>query len=219
MRMHRHTNFTSRLLAVAGVLALTLTACGDDGTDDPAVDDDPAATETTSPTDDTAAPSDDATGADDMAGDDMDDMEDMDDQGSEMDMDDGMDMSGDYGEPADPSEADRVVEVNVDNDLAFEPADFEVAAGEVITFRIANTGDVEHEFVLGDEEAQNQMAEMMDSGDDHAHSGEMSNAVTIHAGETAELTWRFTSPGSVLIGCHVPGHYEAGMSGTVTVTG
>lgn len=27
-----------------------------------------------------------------------------------------------------------------------------------------------------------QMAQMMDSGEDHAHSGEMSNAVTIHAG-------------------------------------
>ena len=73
--------------------------------------------------------------------------------------------------------------------------------------------------MLGDKEAQDQMAEMMESGDDHAHSGEMSNAVTIHAGDAAELTWRFPSAtGTVLLGCHVPGHYEAGMSGTVTVT-
>lgn len=213
MRTHSTKTSRSRILAVAAALAMALTACGGDGADDTAASDD-VATEADSPPEDaeTETPTDDETGMDDMAD------EEMDDQASEMDMDEGMDMAGDYGEPADPSEADRVIEVNVDNDLAFEPNEFEVAAGEVVTFRISNTGDVEHEFVLGDEEAQEQMAEMMEGGDDHAHSGDMGNAVTIHPGETAELTWRFTSPGTVLIGCHVAGHYEAGMTGTVTVT-
>lgn len=140
--------------------------------------------------------------------------------GTEMDdMDDDMDMSGAFGEPADASEADRTIEVTVDNELAFEPAEFEVAAGEVVTFRIINIGDVEHEFVLGDEQAQQQMAdEMGEGGDDHGESGGMSNAVTIHPGEEAELTWRFPDQATtVLVGCHVPGHYEAGMRGTVTV--
>ena len=133
----------------------------------------------------------------------------------------GMDMgamTGSYGEPADPAEADRVIEVDVDNELAFQPDDFEVAQGEIVTFRITNTGDIEHEFVLGDEEAQQAMAEEMEAGNDHAHAGEMSNAVTIHAGETAELTWHFTEAGTVLVGCHVPGHWEAGMRGSVVVT-
>lgn len=206
MRMHRQTGFIRGPLVVAAVLAVALVACGGDDGTDAAATDDPAAA-------DTASPADDGTAMDDMSDGDMDDH-----ASEDMDMDDGMDMSGDYGEPADPSEADRVIEVNVDNDLAFEPAHFEVAVGEVVTFRIINSGDVEHEFVLGDEEAQNEMAEMMDSGEDHAHSGDMGNAVTIHAGDTGELTWRFTSPGTVLIGCHVPGHYEAGMTGTVTVT-
>lgn len=193
---------THRSLALVAAVALALAGCGGgDTTDDTAAGED--ATETT---------------ADDMDMDDDGGMDDMSDEDME-EHDDDMDMAGDYGEPADASEADRVIEVNVDNDLAFEPADFEVATGEVITFRITNTGEVEHEFVLGDEEAQNEMAEMMESGDDHAHSGEMSNAVTIHGGETAELTWRFTAPGTVLIGCHVPGHYESGMTGTVTVSG
>ena len=142
----------------------------------------------------------------------------MDDMDHDMDMGDDMDVSGDYGEPADASEADRTIEVTVDNELAFDPDEFEVAAGEVVTFQISNTGDIEHEFVLGDEQAQQQMAEEMGAGDGHAHSGEMSNAVTIHGGETAELTWRFPDEATtVLVGCHVPGHYEAGMRGTVTV--
>ncbi len=135
-----------------------------------------------------------------------------------MDMDDNVDMSGAYGEPADKSEAERTIEVAVDNEFAFEPAEYEVAAGEVVTFRITNTGDIEHEFVLGDEQAQQQMSEEMDGGDGHAHSGEMSNAVTIHPGEEAELTWRFPDEAAtVLVGCHVRGHYEAGMRGAVTV--
>jgi uncharacterized cupredoxin-like copper-binding protein len=201
---------THRSLVLAAVTALVLAACGGGDTTD-----DTAAAEDTTETAADDMDMDDDGGMDDMSDEDMEEHDDED-----MDMDDGsMDMAGDYGEPADPSEADRVIEVNVDNDLAFEPADFEVATGEVITFRITNTGDIEHEFVLGDEEAQDEMAEMMDSGDDHAHSGEMSNAVTIHGGETAELTWRFTTPGTVLIGCHVPGHYESGMTGTVTVSG
>lgn len=38
-------------------------------------------------------------------------------------MDEDMDMSGAYGEPADASEADRTIEVEVDNELAFKPAE------------------------------------------------------------------------------------------------
>lgn len=140
------------------------------------------------------------------------------DQPTEMgDMDD-MDMGGGFGEPADPADATRSVEVTLSNALVFEPAAFEAEVGEVITFTITNTGDIEHEFVLGDDAAQEAMAESMAAGEDHAHAGDMSNAVTIHGGETAELTWRFTTPGTVLIGCHVAGHWEAGMRGEVNVS-
>lgn len=161
------------------------------------------------------APQDDESGdGGDVTGTEMDD--DMSDD--DMDMGDDMDLSGAFGEPADASQADRTIEVAVDNELAFDPAEYEVAAGEVVTFRIANTGDIEHEFVLGDEQAQQQMSDEMGEDDGHAHSGEMSNAVTIHPGEEAELTWRFPDEATtVLVGCHVPGHYEAGMRGTVTV--
>lgn len=189
------TRIPGSMLIAGGALILLLAACGggsDVGTEAPGT-----------PTGDTTATQE---TAEDMA---MDDDE---------TVGDDMAMGGSYGEPADPAEADRTIEVNVDNDLAFEPAEFEVGVGEVITFVISNTGDVEHEFVLGDQDAQEEMAQMMDSGEDHAHSaGEMSNAITIDAGETAELTWRFSEPGTVLVGCHVPGHWEAGMRGTVTV--
>ena len=200
--MRRTTTMRLTAVAVAGLL---LAACG--GGNDTAGED--AAT--------SAPPDAEQTQGGD-AGDGGDTGTEMDSMDDDMDMGDDMDMSGAYGEPADASEADRTIEVTVDNDLAFEPADFEVAAGEVVTFRISNTGDVEHEFVLGDEQAQQQMADEMAEDDGHGHSGEMSSAVTIHPGEEAELTWRFPDEATtVLVGCHVPGHYEAGMRGTVTV--
>lgn len=124
-----------------------------------------------------------------------------------------------FGEPAEAADADRTIDIEVGNDLAFDPGELTVSAGETITFRIANTGDLAHDFTLGDEETQDaHEAEMMasgDEGDEMEHSDP--NAVSVHAGETVELTWHFTEPGTVLYGCHVEGHYAAGMKGTITV--
>lgn len=44
------------------------------------------------------------------------------------------------------------------------------------------------------------------------------NAVSLQPGETKELTGTFTSAGELIYGCHEPGHYDAGMRGTLTVT-
>jgi uncharacterized cupredoxin-like copper-binding protein len=121
-----------------------------------------------------------------------------------------------FGEPADASDADRVVEIVASDDFRFTPDAVAVDVGETITFRIVNAGQVPHDFTLGDQATQDEHdEEMAEMGgmmmDDEA------NAVAIAAGETKELTWRFTEEGPVLIGCHQPGHYAAGMKGTVTV--
>lgn len=203
-------------LAIAAVLALA--GCGggaDDGSsaEEPAAtaSDDEAAADPTQGTSD-EAPADE--GSEDVADDGS--MEEMsEDEHGDMDMA----VAEGVGGPAGASEATRTIDVTVSNELVFDPDAFEVEAGEVVTFVVTNTGDIEHEFVLGDEAMQQEMAAQMASGDDHAHSGESSNAVTVHGGETAELTWRFGEPGTVLVGCHEPGHYEAGMRAVVTVTG
>jgi hypothetical protein len=36
--------------------------------------------------------------------------------------------------------------------------------------------------------------------------------------EMASFTWHFTEPGQTRFGCHLPGHYAAGMYGTITVS-
>jgi uncharacterized cupredoxin-like copper-binding protein len=45
------------------------------------------------------------------------------------------------------------------------------------------------------------------------------NSIGLAAGESKQLTFRFSQSGEVLIGCHVPGHYAAGMKARITITG
>ena len=119
-----------------------------------------------------------------------------------------------FGEPADPANADRDFEIATTDDLVSIPADLTVKAGETITFRIVNEGTIAHDFTLGDETTQDRHEqEMAEVGMEH----DQPNAVTVAAGETKELTWTFVQPGTVLVGCHQPGHYDAGMKGLITV--
>ena len=124
-----------------------------------------------------------------------------------------------FGEPADAADADRVIEIDANDDLTFDASEITVSAGETITFRITNTGNIPHDFTLGDQETQDEheveMAEMMAGGETMNHDDP--NAVVLAAGETKELTWHFSEAGTVLIGCHQPGHYGAGMKGSVAV--
>ena len=116
------------------------------------------------------------------------------------------------GSPADASEADRTVEVQAFDQLRFDPASIEVSAGEVVTFVVTNEGQSDHEFVLGDSDYQEGHA------DDADHDMSMGNAVSVAPGETEELTWEFDESGEVLYGCHVSGHYDGGMVGTIEIS-
>lgn len=122
-----------------------------------------------------------------------------------------------FGSPASASDADRVVEIHTTDALTFEPADFTVAAGETVTFRVTNDGSVVHDFTLGDQATQDEHETEMSEMDGMAH--DEPNVMIVPAGETVELTWRFANEGTVLIGCHQPGHYDAGMTGRITVEG
>ena len=127
----------------------------------------------------------------------------------------------------------RTVEVDmVDN--AFEPAEVEVAAGETVRFVFRNTGAVVHDAVIGDEAAQAEHELDMRAAEHTATSGnggemdEMGHgtsdeggddeaAITVEPGERGEITHTFASAGDLLIGCHEPGHYDAGMKIGVSI--
>ena len=119
-----------------------------------------------------------------------------------------------FGAPADAGDADRTVQVEALDSLEFDPARLKVRRGQAITFVVTNKGDDDHEFVLGDRSYQDDHAQQMEDGGHFHGSG---NAVTVPPGETAEITWLFESSGEVLFACHVAGHYEGGMVGSIAV--
>lgn len=132
-----------------------------------------------------------------------------------------------FGKPAPAAQATRTVEV-VLGDMYFEPRQLEVKAGETVRFVVINKGQVVHEFNLGDAAMhaahQKQMLEMaqmdhaaMGHGDGHGMKHDDPNMVMVQPGERAELTWTFSQSAPIEFACNVPGHYQAGMVGKLTI--
>lgn len=115
-----------------------------------------------------------------------------------------------------PSSAATRIEVDLQDAMKIVPDPIEVPAGVPVTFVVHNSGTVEHEFVIGDEAVQvEHEAEMAGGGMAHDEP----NAIFVEPGQTKELVYTFESAGETLAGCHVPGHYPAGMKATIRITG
>lgn len=132
---------------------------------------------------------------------------------------DGHDMShmedlSRFGEAGDPAKADRTVTVKA-SEIAFDVAALELKRGETVTFVLENDGTQDHEFGIGDAAFFAAHTKMMAAmpGMDHA----MPNIATAKPGETARLTWTFSKTGDFEFACSMPGHYELGMKGTISV--
>lgn len=120
-----------------------------------------------------------------------------------------------HAAPAGPR---RTVDVTmVDNE--FMPRSITVEAGETVVLRFHNDGSMAHDAYLGDDAAQAEHeAEMMsDMGTDMGHYGD-EDAATVEPGETGTITHTFQEGGRLVIGCHQPGHYAAGMRMAVRVS-
>lgn len=108
-------------------------------------------------------------------------------------------------------DASRTIEVDM-VDIAFDPSEVEVRAGETVRFVFTNTGGVPHDAFIGDHDAQADHAAAMAARHGGDHGQDETDAVTVEPGERAEITHTFgAEDDGLLIGCHQPGHYEAGM--------
>lgn len=98
-------------------------------------------------------------------------------------------------------------------DSRFIPDRFEFEAGTTVTFVVENTDPIDHEFLIGDQEVQRAHEEGTEP-----HHGAKPGEISIPIGETRSTTYTFDEPGSLLIGCHLPTHYDYGMKGSITIT-
>ncbi|MBP7336999.1 cupredoxin family protein [Niveispirillum sp.] len=144
------------------------------------------------------------------------------------------------GKPGKASAATRTVQIEL-GDNFFSQENLTVKAGETVRFVIVNKGEFLHEFNIGTAashaEHQKMMAMMVDHGMltptglnkdmanmDHSAMGmghmdhDDANSVLVEPGKTGELVWTFGQDMSLEFACNVPGHYEAGMVGKISVT-
>ncbi len=119
------------------------------------------------------------------------------------------------GRPGDPKAATRTVEVTMNDEMRFLPDRVTVKKGETVRFVVANKGATKHEMVLGTADELAKHAELMLKFPNMEHDDP--NAVAVEPGKTGTLVWRFENAGTFEFACLVPGHFEAGMKGTLTV--
>jgi uncharacterized cupredoxin-like copper-binding protein len=96
----------------------------------------------------------------------------------------------------------------------FDLSSLQVAPGETVRFVVTNTDPIDHEFLVGDA----QMQGIHEKGTEAAH-GARPGEISVPAGQTVETT--FTFPDQLAPGwefaCHLPGHYDYGMHGPITL--
>ena len=119
------------------------------------------------------------------------------------------------GRPGTENQVDRTVKVAVFDAMRYKPQSLTVKPGETIRFVVTNAGKIRHEFVIATAEEQREHDAMMRKMPNMVHHDP--NALTLAPGDTKTLSWQFGQPGTVQFACHVPGHYQAGMIGKVTV--
>ena len=120
-----------------------------------------------------------------------------------------------FGREGDPKKAVRTVNVTMSDKMRFSPSELTVRQGDTVRFRVKNSGKVEHEMVLGTMDDLQRHAELMRKFPDMEH--EEAFMTHVPPGKTGSFVWQFTKPGEFNYGCLVPGHFEAGMVGRISV--
>lgn len=100
------------------------------------------------------------------------------------------------GQGVTPDAVDGADEISIEaTEMAFDPASFEVTAGEPVNLTVTNVGQVFHDLTIDDLDLQ----------------------VEVGRGETTIVGFEVDEPGVYEFHCSVPGHASAGMRGTLTV--
>lgn len=114
----------------------------------------------------------------------------------------------------------RKVDLTMTEQGTFEPASLEVGRGETVVFRIRNASNEAHEAYIGTDQEQRLHATVHSarSGDEQSDTTHFGAGVHIAPFGTGEAAFKFDTGDEWVIGCHYPGHYDAGMRTVVTVT-
>ncbi|CVI63674.1 MULTISPECIES: cupredoxin domain-containing protein [Agrobacterium] len=124
------------------------------------------------------------------------------------------------GEPGDKAKVTQTIQVTMketpDGKMIFTPGKFEFKKGKTVRFAVKNVGELDHEFILDEHEANLKHKAAMEKAPEMEHDNP--NAISLAPGESGEIIWKFTNDGMFEFACLKPGHYEAGMRGDLKVS-
>jgi uncharacterized cupredoxin-like copper-binding protein len=122
----------------------------------------------------------------------------------------------DWGIAGEGKAVKRTITLRMSDNMRFTPSHLEVKQGETVRLVVHNSGKQLHELVIGSKPALDEHAAQMLKFPTMEHdSPDMAH---VAAGKTREVIWHFNRAGDFAFACLIPGHYQAGMVGTIRVS-
>ncbi|RUV68782.1 MAG: copper oxidase [Mesorhizobium sp.] len=123
------------------------------------------------------------------------------------------------GSPGEAGKAKRTVNISMsetdDGTMLFQPAVLKVKQGETVRLKFVNKGQVDHEFVMDVHEGIMEHKALMEKFPEMEHADP--NSIRLAPGDRGEIVWTFANAGEFGFACLIPGHYDSGMKGDITV--
>ncbi len=113
------------------------------------------------------------------------------------------------------SAARRTLEVSMGDDMRFQPSHLDVRLGETVRLVIRNRGALMHEMVIGTRDELDSHAALMLKHPNMEHDEPW--MAHVEPGKSGDLIWAFNRAGDFEFACLLPGHYQAGMRGSIRV--
>lgn len=121
-----------------------------------------------------------------------------------------------WGIAGDAKAVRRTVTIRMSDDMRFAPHHLDIRLGETLRLRAENKGEVMHEIVIGTPAELAAHAEMMKKHPNMEHDEPYMAHVS--PGQRSDIVWTFNRAGDFEFACLLPGHFEAGMRGTIRVS-
>ena len=121
-----------------------------------------------------------------------------------------------WGIAGDAKAVRRTVTIRMSDDMRFAPHHLDIRLGETLRLRADNKGKVMHEIVIGTPAELAAHAEMMKKHPNMEHDEPYMAHVS--PGQRSDIVWTFNRAGDFEFACLLPGHFEAGMRGTIRVS-
>ena len=120
-----------------------------------------------------------------------------------------------FGRTGDAKKVSKTIHVGMADSMRYTPSSLQIKQGDTVRFVVRNNGKVMHEMVIGSLQELKEHAEVMKKHPGMEH--EEPYMAHVAPGKTETIVWQFTKAGEFHFGCLVPGHFESGMVGKITV--